>query len=412
MSLTRRPQREMVCAMPTFRITPMFALGAILVFATVLRVVPLGNQYFWYDEQYTQNAVSMPLSTMFETLISDVHPPLYYVLVKGWAAVLGTGETALRSFSVLFGVLTVALAFVAMRMWHRRSTVPALVAAFVIAINPFLINYSMEARMYSLLAFLLLLATVLLIRSWEHSTVGLRIAYSITLLLIVLTHNFGLIFALVFFAIDAWHAIKTGKMSVPRWLLSGYGIVVLGFGSWFPFFIYQITSRLSLGWVPFAPFTAMATTLHILLLGAPSNVVGVPRPLEYRLSWLSVDVMSLVLVASALLVLFSITRKRLWDMRLLLITSLAFVPILFTWGLQLLGTQLYVERYLIGCSVFIALFFVWALARISPRILIVALVLYSILVLLIDPYSGRNGPPRVTLAEVRSSALVVQLASP
>ena len=92
----------------------------------------------------------------------DIHPPLYYALLHGWAALLGTGPTALRLFSVAVGILTIPLLYlVARRMLSARA---ALLATLLLTISPLHVYYSQEVRMYGLVA---LLSVGILAAAWR-----------------------------------------------------------------------------------------------------------------------------------------------------------------------------------------------------------------------------------------------------
>ncbi len=77
-------------------------------------------------------------------------PPLYYSLAWLWSKLFGTGEVGLRSLSAVFGTLTVPAAYLAARELVSRRA--GLIAAGLVALNPYLIWYSQEARSYALYA--------------------------------------------------------------------------------------------------------------------------------------------------------------------------------------------------------------------------------------------------------------------
>ena len=87
---------------------------------------------------------------MLHTVASiETTPPLYFVLIWVWAKAFGTGEVALRSISPLAGVAVVPIAYLCAReLLDRRA---GLIAAALVAVNPFMIWYSQEARAYMLL---------------------------------------------------------------------------------------------------------------------------------------------------------------------------------------------------------------------------------------------------------------------
>lgn len=127
------------------------AVVAIIVLAVVIRLVTIDNQSFWADEALTAYEAHLPFGAMLNTVAHvETTPPLYFVLVWIWAKLFGTGAIALRSISTLAGIALVPIAYLSARELVSRYA-GVLAAAFV-AINPFLIWFSQEARAYMLLA--------------------------------------------------------------------------------------------------------------------------------------------------------------------------------------------------------------------------------------------------------------------
>src|SRR5438477_9887595 len=71
-------------------------LGLVLAVGLTLRVHGLGTRPLSFDEAWSWRAIQFPTDEMFTRLGRDVHPPLYYCLLKGWSAALGTSAVALR----------------------------------------------------------------------------------------------------------------------------------------------------------------------------------------------------------------------------------------------------------------------------------------------------------------------------
>lgn len=91
--------------------------------------------------------------------------PLYFFLLRGWVAVTGTSEYAMRFLSLACGVLCVPLVYT---LGHRLFDCPTgLFAALLVAISPYLTWYSQEVKMYTLVSALALLAIYGLRRAVE-----------------------------------------------------------------------------------------------------------------------------------------------------------------------------------------------------------------------------------------------------
>jgi uncharacterized membrane protein len=128
----------------------VWVLLGILALAAFLRFYKIDAQSLWYDEGNSARIAERSLQLIVEGAAGDIHPPLYYIVLKYWRAVFGEGEAALRSLSALAGVLTVGFAYLIGRDLFSRRV--GLIAAFLLAVAPFAVYYGQEARMYALLA--------------------------------------------------------------------------------------------------------------------------------------------------------------------------------------------------------------------------------------------------------------------
>jgi mannosyltransferase len=145
--------------------TSKILLILVLALAVFLRFYLLAGQSFWNDEGNSARIAERSLQLITEGAAGDIHPPLYYYLLHFWRNIFGSSEYALRSLSAVLGVLLVALTFLIGRKAFSAGV--GLLAAFVVAINPFQIYYSQEARMYMLLAVIGAAATFFLLRLLE-----------------------------------------------------------------------------------------------------------------------------------------------------------------------------------------------------------------------------------------------------
>lgn len=132
-------------------------IGIVLV-ALVLRFFCLDkNGGLWYDEIVTYKEASQPtiFNVFFYTLNTDVHLPLYPLVLHFWCKIFSFSDYALRAFSAVCGVITVIVSYFVGKELKYKNT--GLICASIFAVNGFLIFYSQEVRLYS---FLMLLSTV------------------------------------------------------------------------------------------------------------------------------------------------------------------------------------------------------------------------------------------------------------
>ena len=168
----------------------VWALVALVALASLIRLLVIDNQSFWMDEALTAYETHSSFGGMLGTVAHiETTPPLYFVLIWLWAHVFGSGEVALRSFSTLAGIALVPIAFLSARELVSRPA-GVLAAAFV-AVNPFLVWYSQEARAYMLLAALSGASFLWFIRARENPNVRNVVWWAALSSLAVMTHFFA-----------------------------------------------------------------------------------------------------------------------------------------------------------------------------------------------------------------------------
>lgn len=112
--------------------------------------------------------------------------PLYFFLLRGWIGVAGTSVTSLRFFSLIFGVLVVALIYALGR--RLLDPTAGVLAALLSALSPYLVWYSQEVKMYALLTALALLAIYALRRAVLGGGARWWVVHVITISLALYTH--------------------------------------------------------------------------------------------------------------------------------------------------------------------------------------------------------------------------------
>jgi mannosyltransferase len=151
--------------------TQIAALTLILLLAAATRILHIADQSLWIDEGITYFNIQSP--DLIQTLITtDVHPPLYFALLKGWIALAGGSVLSMRLFSALFSILAVALIAPLTKVLHRQSAwfrhpaVPILAALLLTLSDPDVV-LAQDVRMYTLRTVLVLLSMLAYLR-WTY----------------------------------------------------------------------------------------------------------------------------------------------------------------------------------------------------------------------------------------------------
>jgi 4-amino-4-deoxy-L-arabinose transferase-like glycosyltransferase len=161
-------------------------------------------------------------------LLSDTSPPLYYALLNPWTQMFGTGDAALRLFSVWWAALSLPLLWLLGR--ELAGDRAAWSACLLFSFSPVAIYYSVEGRMYSLVWFLALSLGWLTLRlDQEGNRPWVAVLWVFAGVAGLLTHYF---FAFVWLACVAWLWLRTPRPRRPRLAVLA-GLTLLAALPWF-----------------------------------------------------------------------------------------------------------------------------------------------------------------------------------
>jgi 4-amino-4-deoxy-L-arabinose transferase-like glycosyltransferase len=208
----------------------------ILLFAFALRMYHASTTLMWGDEGFSVYSVSRDLYAItFEGKDVDPHPPLFYYLLHFWIPLTGASELAIRFFSINFGTATVAMAWTLGRRLYSSQV--GVVAAGLVALAPFAVQYSQEVRMYSLVMFLGALTTYLFLQWADHASSPANSPpakrskwFGISFFFSMLLAQYSLYqsaFLLVAQGVYVLPFLKTKFGFIAKWLVSSLAIVVL-----------------------------------------------------------------------------------------------------------------------------------------------------------------------------------------
>lgn len=148
------------------RVLRLIAPLIVLILAAAVRFHNLGAQSLWNDEGNSLRLAQRPVGDLIEAAGRDIHPPGYYLVLKGWIDLAGDSEFSLRALSAFEGVLAVAVTIALGRVLFGRGA--GVIAGLLVALSPFAVYYSQETRMYAQLG-LLSAASMLLLVRWVRT---------------------------------------------------------------------------------------------------------------------------------------------------------------------------------------------------------------------------------------------------
>lgn len=264
-------------------------LLAVVAAGLALRLFHLGSQSLWLDESHTYGKAAASFAASWDLIKWDVnHPPLYFLLLHFWLPA-GQSEAAMRFPSVVFGALTIpAVYFIGRRVFCEKA---ALLGALIVAISPYHIHYSQEARPYALAAFLGSLSVLLFLKilrsgggPWTWA------AYTLLLTGAIHTHYYGF-----FILISSFVFLSIFGRSYPgvmrKWLLSAAAALAI-FAFWADIFARSL--RGYAGYkefpAPLAELMALPKLLFVFMAGHSAVSVSGPDLYPELLRFLPVTI--------------------------------------------------------------------------------------------------------------------------
>lgn len=174
-------------------------------------------QSFWRDEAFSYVLSKQSIIDILIKTAHDFNPPLYYLLLHGWMKFFGNSEIVLRLPSVIFFVITLYGLYVYMEKIFKIPMGKIFLYLILASLNPMLLSYAFEARMYSMFACFSLLSTYFFLRKNKKG-------YFVATLLGLYTHYFMLLVVgghvlYLFLTSKRKHAIQEIKTYVPAILL-------------------------------------------------------------------------------------------------------------------------------------------------------------------------------------------------
>jgi len=349
-------------------------LLAIVLVGLFLRVYNLGANNLWLDEAIAVYIAKLGLSQFAQAQPAiELNPPLYFVILHYWAILFGDSEFAVRFLSVVFGVLAIPMIYVVGRQLFDEEA--GLVGALILALSSFNVQFSQEARMYSLMLLLTLLSMFFFARFLRKSNLSISGGYILVTTLLLYTHVFGLfvVVAQNIYVLALLFLRRENPFPLRRWI-AFQAIILALFAPWIRILISHISTVQGGFWVP---LPTLGTFLHTFVLYGGNGVLLV------------------IFVALSVCSLFTYTNARgstdrkgplkaLQDyLRNVHITNTESVMFLVVWLLTVnvipfvisrFSTPIYLEKYAIAASVAFYLLAAGGLRNINWRYVKLAVV--------------------------------------
>lgn len=314
-------------------------------------MLPILHQSYWRDEAWSVLLSQKSLFDIFLLTIKDVHPPLYFFILHFWMRLFGDFEYSTRSLSLLFHFLLVTASFFLI-LHLVKSWKPALLGAGAVLLNPFLLHYAFETRPYPLFSFLTIVSVFFFLKKKY-------ITASILLSLMLLTHNF----ALLFFAAFVIYWIAIGLKSYEQRFKDSIKLLLLPtvtFLFWLSFLWNQWVMVAKGFWLENKTSTIFVEAFRNYFMG----LVEYPsRGMLYNLTLLLVFfALSYWVIELSKKAVKTLVRE---NKEIVLILFLIFFPFLTTYLVSWLWIPVYHDRFLTPVLPLVIVFIIYSLSRLA-----------------------------------------------
>lgn len=361
----------------------------ILTLALILRLAGAQTRPIWYDEAFSiLLAEKGPAAILGGTLAADTnssaaeeHPPAYYFALWGWMQGFGSSLISVRLLSILFSFGTIICIYkIAEHLFDHQT---AFVAATLTAILPFQVHYGTEIRMYMMLAFWLVLATLAFLkRNW--------VIFSLSAALAQYTHNLAA-FYLIPLALTP--IFQRDWKTLRNLTLAGFASIIL-YLPWLFQLPAQVSKVTSNFWIEKPGFEKIFTLflMYVPHLPLPNPLL----PLGFLFATLVIAIAAFQTHLSKKYRLET-TEHGLW------LAYLSFAPPILLWIISQIF-PLYVERALLPSHTIFCIWLGWSLTQTKTphpvQLFIFSLIIASV-VLGVHQHLTYRGFPYVTISVVQ-----------
>ena len=320
-----------------------YLLSFIIIFliALFLRVYRIGSKDLWFDEILSLGRA------LGEYPRFDPQPPLYFLLLRFWAVLLGKSELSLRLLSAIPALLSVIMAYkIGSLLLDRKA---GLLGALILSFSPIHIWYSQEVRAFSLFTFLTLSLVYFFCLALKTQRKYYWVAACLTIVISLYVSYWTL---LLVAALSPVFILRGYRRFFKIWLLCVFAGLAC-FLPWLETFFMHFSFIADDFWVTKPAFRRLLVSIENFNLGYTAV------PIMYIFSWVSFG----TLFASGIIGLIKEKKKDV----LLILGAVFILPILLTFLISL-KFPVYLDRHLIAFSPFYYLIVSYGLKNLKPYV--------------------------------------------
>lgn len=267
------------------------SLYLILTALSLIILILCAQDTINYDEYFSMQWCRSDWKELLQELINDVHPPLYYIMLKPILDLTGESMFCARLLSTLSGILLLWTG--ALFLSHNFGPKSAFFFIAFLYFNPFMVQKVAEIRMYMPASAFTVISGIMSFYILKEPKRKNWILFTVFSLLAAYTHYYALLAMVFLYAgILIYFAVSRCRKGVWGWLLCSL-FTVIGYLPWLPTAFRQISAVNQSFW-----------------LTAPSSRLEPLRELFYtRIPWTEHIYLGIIVVLTMISILFFLQKR-------------------------------------------------------------------------------------------------------
>lgn len=220
----------------------LFVLVALFVSLAIYGALKFSP---WHDESYSVMLIEQNVQGIIGATGNDVHPPLYYLVLRAWSLLVGDSLVALRISSTLFMLAAILIIWRTLIKEKVIKARPYFVLSAML-LGSFSLRFAFELRMYALGALLVAITFWLMMKiiRLQRPSVPLGIITGLVLTASIYTHYFLSLFAVAIAVFTLWASgnkkpwkrafLKSPESAPLKTVFMSFVTVLLLFAAWVP----------------------------------------------------------------------------------------------------------------------------------------------------------------------------------
>jgi mannosyltransferase len=243
-----------------------FVVSLVILLAATLMLLYLGKKSLWQDEAASVILAKQDWETFWLIMSKRSNMRLYHMMLHWWIQI-GQSEFIVRSLSVIFALATVPVVYaLGATMFGSRV---GILAALLLTVNAFFIQYAQEARAYSLVLLLVTLSSYFFVISIQRPSWRSWVGYVICSTLAVYSHLFA-VFVLLTHGVSLV-LLRRQDVQWRKVLISGAAVILMTL----PVSIKVLSGgKFGLSWMPQPNLYSLLRVFYLLAGGSLLLLLG------------------------------------------------------------------------------------------------------------------------------------------